>query len=278
MVLAALFCLFLIDEDPTNLHPAFVYSPSEVTSYIAKGKELADKKKRFNDTFMSVSRKPKGVRGEGGTSHESEVACLGLDGAGFKMNSYSAAAEYETMESPLTDPDKGLYLRSLDFFCWLVSAPKVATTAFENSRFASPGDVKVRKFILTDDKGRIYTASTVDKAFSQSGTVTFSGVSTVPTVTTATGVSSTSASVIGTGGSAYGYGSTVSSATVVQQTLVPWSQDHPYFAANYLVSFPLFGADGKPLIGPDVKKLQLHIITESGERVVDYDLGMKRKL
>ncbi len=47
----------------------------------------------------------------------------------------------------------------------------------------------------------------------------------------------------------------------------------PYYSDNYVVRFPLFDpATGKAYVKTGCKKIKLHIITQSGEQAVEYEL------
>ena len=91
--------------------------------------------------------------------------------------------------------------------------------------------------------------------------------------------STTFATAYGSDGSyAHSTASTQTDSTYTTNEYIPWSESHPYYSTSYTVSFLLFDKDGNALITPKTKKITLHIFTETGEQVVEYDLSKRAKV
>lgn len=267
------------DQTPpgSGLHPAFVLSPGDVEAAIKRGEDTAKKGQKLQSLTDKYSRKPHWVRGKKGTVHESRVWCSSLDGTGISLESYRAASKYETLRIPDFLRKSGGHLNTLDFEVVLTSAPKLPQVAqngivWSGFKAADEADVRVEKFVLSDDRDHFFEANEgATSGTDSSGSVTESGISAIPKYTEVTNANvSVSANAYGTGGhsyaQAYGYGS----ATSTRFEYVPWSQQHPYFQARYRVCFSLFDKDGKPRISRDAKEIVLRIVTANGEQDVTY--------
>lgn len=125
----------------------------------------------------------------------------------------------------------------------------------EQTGTADVKDVRVRKFVVSDDKGNNFNAD-VTSGSNSTGTMTFSGE-------TQTGRTN----VIGWNPRSF--------ATI--NTYERFTAEHKYYFASYEVTIPLFNSQGKALITPDVKELTLHIITDNGEQQVKYQLAARKR-
>jgi outer membrane protein assembly factor BamB len=118
------------------------------------------------------------------------------------------------------------------------------------------------RFVLSDDRGHNWVAEeTATKSEDKSGALTIGGLPPLPSRQTAT-ATATGNGLIGT---THTWSKVTAKATSTRTDFIPWSVERPHYRADYQVSSPLFGSDGKALIGPDVKTLTLRIITETGE-------------
>ena len=243
-----------IQEDVANLHPSFRYTGEQVSRAIQKGEEAAHKGKKLDVIADKMKQNLRWVRGKGGKSHESFVWNEGLDGLLISADAYKSATLYEDSKIPKEYLKSGLHLKALLFRVHLTSIPKQKLFIWQQNKAADEADVKVVKFVLSDDQGHNYTAeSGSTQGKDTSGSVELSGTTAVPTY----GVAST------------GY----FTSTFSQTSYIPWSKQVPYFQAKYIVKFSLFDENGQSRIKPDVKQITLHVVTESGELSAFYKLA-----
>ena len=241
-------------EDVANLHPAFKYTGEQVKRAIEKGVEVAHKGKKFDAIIGKNRQNLHWTRGKGGKSHESFVWNYGVDGMAISFVAYRASSLYENNKIPEEYQQSGLHMKVLMFEVHLTSVPRPAQFIWEQNKDADAADVKVVKFVLSDDKDHNYTAeggSTQGK--DSSGSMNFSGITSVPTI----------------GSISTGY----FTSTFSQVSYIPWSKQAPYYQAKYIARFSLFDEDGQPRIKSDVKQITLHVITESGELSAIYKLS-----
>ena len=254
-----------------SLNRAFRLTAEELNQAIDKGKQLAKQGKKWDDVYKTVSQMPRGVKGEKGKSHESAVYCTTLNAIDMTAAAYKAANNYDPLPPRYTHDG---YAKQIHFFVSLVSVPKVGATVFDSNRTAGNDDVQVKKFVLTDDKGNVINpVDTTSAEGVQSGTMDFSGVNSIRhTDTSQTNANANVYAYDSDGNSANAYGTGSRTTTRTWTEYLPWSESHPYFSATYNVDFPLFDANGQPLIKTDAKSITLHIITPNGEKQVTYDL------
>lgn len=254
-----------------TLSQAFRFTAEELNQAIDKGKQLAQQGKKWDDVYKTVSQMPRGVKGEKGKSHESAVYCTTLNAIDMTAAAYKAANNYDPLPPRYT---RDGYAKQIHFFVSLVSVPKVGATVFDSNRTAGNDDVQVNKFVLTDDKGNVINPVDTNSAKGvQSGIMDFSGVNSIRhTDTSQTNANANVYAYDSDGNSANAYGTGSRTTTRTWTEYLPWSESHPYFSATYNVDFPLFDANGQPLIKTDVKSITLHIITPNGEKQVTYDL------
>lgn len=215
-----------------------------------------------------------GVKGEKGKSRDSIVTWVNSNGGDYVFPAYLAASNYEPL--PPRRPS-GVFESDIIFFVMLKSVPSVKRSIFDHARSADEDDVTVTKFVLTDDKGEVlFPENTRSVGGVQSGMDHFWGTHQIQhhdTENVQVNTDSTTNPPVGNG-----YWPTETTGTATGTVThnwteaIPWSEDHPYYSATYNIQFPLFGADGQPLIKADVKSITLHMITPNGEKDVTYDL------
>lgn len=255
-----------------DLHPAFVLSPKRIETAIQRGQRMAKEGKTAEDIAKINAQLPRGVKGEKGRSHESRVTCRSLDAGEYLARAYRAAAAYEPLKVDEDVRRNGTFLTAVEFEVSLVSMPR--------AKGADKGDVDVEKFVLTDDRGRIIQpAEAVTTSPVYQGTVTYSGVTAVSETVDATTVAlATTTDVKTEDGKTTSVTTTGESTTTqVRTEYKPWSADYPYYSAKYTVRFPLFDADGRPLVTRETKAITLHIITGTGERIAEYKLSPSKE-
>jgi hypothetical protein len=255
------------------LNPAFLLTSDQVEQAIKDGREAAKKGSTARDFVSHNAKHPYGVRGEMGIAHESGVICYSLDGFGISLLAFNAEAQYKPLNLPPgVDEQHNAFAKTLEFGVVLESFPNVQRNG-KMRREAHEQDVIATRFVLTDDQGHVFEATHSEPMTEvQSGIQSNQGVAAVPRFGSSSTSTSMSANASGSSGSAFGYGSETSISSYYSTDYIPWSQSHPYYMASYRVSFPVFGADGQPLFTRTTKRITLHILTESGERAVDYDL------
>lgn len=228
--------------DRAHLNPAFILSPADVAKAIRKGQEDAKKGRHAGDLLQDTSRLLRGGRAVKKGDDEPSASCLGLNGFGVVFHAFALASSGQPPDFPPETFRDGLFLKRLNFTVSLRSPQSTAGSDME--RRAGEGDVRVTDFLLTDDRGDlIRPVMPTDNASAPAATPSAATPSTI----------------------AY-----------PAEEYTPWSQQHPYYAAEYTVSFPLFDAGGSPLIGPDVKTITLHVTTPNGEQTAIYDLKAPR--
>lgn len=257
-----------ITPNVRDLHPAFILTPKRIDAAIKRGQKMAKEGKTQEDIDRINAQLPRGIKGEKGRSHESRVTCKSLDAAEWIAQAYRAATVYEPFKADENILRDGTYLSAIEFEVELVSMPR--------ARWAEHGDVDVEKFVLTDDQGQIIKpleALTTEPVYQ--GTVTRSGVTAVSETVDATTVALATTTSVQTEDGKTTTSTTTGEATTTQvrTEYKPWSADYPYYSAKYTVRFPLFGPNGNPLVTRDTKKLTLHIITGTGERIAEYKLS-----
>ena len=259
--------------DASGLHPAFKLSPAQVLAAMQIGREAAKKGHKLDSIMDSFKEMPVWTRGRGGTSHESRVWIWNVYGNNISAMEYDSATKYEDSRVPKKLTTEGYFARDVKFDVLVTSVPKVARNRFQHNKNADDADVHVIKFVLSDDLGNNYAAIEGSaEAKDTSGTMTFTGKRAHTTYGQSQTNSTASGTATGPGGTAYGtaYGS--SNSTYTQTEYIPWSVTKPYYQARYIVSFSLFDAGGHARIGPDVKKLTLHIVNGTGELTAVYPL------
>lgn len=256
-----------------SLHPTFRLTSEQVKAALEKGEEYAKKKKMPKDFLGRYRQQPRWVRGQSGKVHESYVYCLNMDGIPLTMEAYTAKTRYEPYSVAPEYLEGGMYMTSLQFDVLLTDVPKVPKWRWQHYDAADPVNVKAIRFVLENDKGTLIQSETGSLDTSTtSGEMRFSRVRSIPNTSTTRTTYDARASVTGSGGYAYGYGSGSSTSTSTWYSYHAWTETHPYYQARYNVEFPLFGADGRAIIGPETKKFILHIVLANGEQQVEYKL------
>jgi hypothetical protein len=227
-----------------------------------KGKKEFEDHKSLQDVFGPYQKHPVGVIGEKGTSHQSTVVFNADRGIEEIVRSYQASANYKPFDLPADLRANGSFLKTINFFIDLESTPRMRGNRVRGD--AAPDDVNVTNAVVTDDQGETIFPLSNKPLTSNSGEINYSGVDVVPQTVT----QRSTASATGSGG----YASATGFSTVTYNSLIPWSEDHPYYEASYVVVFPLFDDKGEPLIRDNAKKITLHIIRPVGEQQVEYDL------
>lgn len=260
----------IVNHEET-LNQAFRLTAEQLNQAIDKGKQLAQQGKKWDDVGKPVAQMPRGVKGEKGKSHELVVYCMTLNAVNLTAAAYEAANNYDPLP-PRYSHDR--FFDQVHFIVSLQSVPKVGKKAFDRNRLADEEDVQVTKFVLTDDKGNVINPlGTTSGNGVQKGVMDFSGTNRLEhTETSQTNENADASAYDLNGNSAYAEGSGTRTTTRTWTQYVPWSESHPYFTATYNVDFPLFDANGQPLIKTDAKSITLHIITPNGEKQVTYDL------
>jgi hypothetical protein len=113
------------------------------------------------------------------------------------------------------------------------------------------------KFVLSDDQGNNIAAGETKSGEVATGTQTFTGAAAVPT---------------------FGSGSVSGGGTTIRSwwsstAYVPFSENHPYYNASYVVAFNLYDDKDNLVLSPKTKEVTLRIITSTGEEDVVYPLG-----
>ena len=224
-----------VTYDVSSLNPHFTITPAEIAKCISDASRDVEKNTGEDKILDPFYRTPSGVRGSHGKAHESGVWLVDMDGAPFLLEGYKAAHLYEKPDIPESWMKVGAYAHAVRFIVSLVDLPKIGTTIFDKDRTANTAAVTVEKFILTDDTDHAI------KPFANGG-VTNLGLKT-------------------------DYDTFYSRGNRNRFSYLP------YYTNRYIVEFPLFDtATGKALIKTTCKKIRLHIISQSGEQAVDYDL------
>jgi hypothetical protein len=221
--------------DVKSLNAHFKVTPAQIAQAQSDAAHDVEKNTGMGKCLDSYVRTPSGVRGSHGKAHESTVTLGQMDGVPFVAEAYNALHLYQKPDIPDSWAKSGAYCRQITFRAELMTLPKIGVTDFDRDRLADSGAVTVEKFILTDDANHAIQPLT-------DGGVTDEGLVTDSSLFTSMGDPNRSAYL-------------------------------PYYSENYVVRFPLFDtATGKALIGTGCKKITLHIITQSGEQAVDYEL------
>jgi hypothetical protein len=260
-----------------HLNSAFKIPPDVCQKLIDEGVKGYQAHKQLGDLVGFIRQNPVGVIGEKGKSHQSYVYFTSYNGAELITASYQSAANFV----PLDVPDyktNGLYFHEAQFNITLCSTPKVGTNIWTGAasvtRTASPDDVAVTKFVLTDDSGAVIFPVGSSSQGVSTGDMQFSGTAVIPHADTQRTNSTATVNAYGSDGSsatASGYGT--STTTTLYNQYIPWSVSHPYYEANYSVTFPLFDANGNPLVTDAAKSVTLHMITPNGEMDTTYNLN-----
>lgn len=289
--------------DEARVHPAFVMNQRGMQRARSRGRSFAEKGRTIDDLMKSVRKVPKWFRGKKGLSSDSAVWCTSLEGLPVSVPAFHAASGYSASDVAPETSDTVCVVQSVDFIVSLASMPEViggmmplappgiarrgvwgefwrsyeAVAAARSgpprvTREADPGDVEVIRFVLSDGRGNHYEASVSVGGQRENGTAIYSGAFALPRVIRGT----TNIQADGTARGPMGVSSfSVSGTGHSEATLIeyqPWTVERPYLRKAYLVRFPLFGADGKPRITPEVKELTLHILLPNGEQRVVYKL------
>jgi len=221
--------------DVNSLNAHFKVTPTQIAQAQSDASHDVEKNAGIDKHLEPYVRTPSGVRGSHGKAHESTVQLYEMDGVPFIEEAYNALHLYQKPNIPNSWTKNGAYCRQITFRAELMTLPKIGVTDFDRDRLADSGAVTVEKFILTDDANHAIQPLT-------DGGVTDEGLVTASNIFTSMGNPDRSAYL-------------------------------PYYSEDYMVRFPLFDtATGKALIGTGCKKITLHIITQSGEQAVDYDL------
>lgn len=287
----------------SGLHPTFLLSPDEISAAIKRGEEAARKGKTLDDLYKAYRQQPRWARGKEGKVHESAVWCYSLDGMVLSEAAYQAGRMYTPLNIPEEYRTGGCHVNDLVFDLILTSVPKIKPTAesqgrvwgaviaaiggaardpggveYEVAAQADERDVKVLKFVLSDDQGHNYDAQ-AEAVTGQdtSGQMTSSGTNIIPQTVTQNSSFTATGSAYGSGGYATARATGHGTSTYTMQQYIPWSTTNPYYQARYRVRFSLFDEDGKARIGPSVKEITLRIITENGEQDVVYKLPKEKE-
>ena len=254
--------------------------------------------------MKAYREQPRWVRGKEGKVHESAVWCYGLDGIMMSIQAYNAARMYTPLNMPKERQTDGNVTITgfLDFDVVLTSVPKIKETGasagrrlgaaiaaiaggtssptgveYELRTQANEQDVKVLKFVLSDDQGHNYEAEAgATTGQDNPGQMTSSGTNIIPQTVTQNSSFTATGSAYGSGGYATATATGYGTSTYTVQQYIPWSTTNPYYQARYSVRFSLFDEDGKARIGPSVKEITLRIITENGEQDVVYKLPKEK--
>ena len=287
----------------SGLHLTFLLAPDEVSAAIKRGEEAARKGKTLDDLWKAYRQQPRWVRGKDGKIHESAVWCYSLDGMMLSQTAFQAARMYTPQNIQEGHRTDWVVVDSLDFEVLLTSVPKIKETGasqgrrvgaaiaaigggtsnptgieYELKTQADERDVKVLKFVLSDDRGNNYDAESGAAAGQDtSGQMTSSGTNIIPQTITQNSSWTATGSAYGSGGYATARANGYGTSTYTMQQYVPWSTTNPYYQARYSVRFSLFDEDGKARIGPGVKEITLRIITENGEQDVVYKLPKEKE-
>jgi hypothetical protein len=224
-----------VTYDVSSLNSHFKVSPTDIAKCLSDGSHDVEKNTGLDKLVEPYHRTPSGVRGSHGKARESGVWLYNMDGEPFLVEGYNAAHLYEKPDVPESWAKNGAYAHEVRFHVGLMDLPKIGVTIFDRDRLADSSAVTVEKFILTDDSNHAiqpWPTNGVIDKGLQTASDTF-----------------------------YSAGNKNRFAYL------------PYYSEAYEVSFPLFDTTtGKALIGTSCKKITLHIITQTGEQAVDYEL------
>lgn len=147
--------------------------------------------------------------------------------------------------------------------------PSFAGLGAQISRHADPENLKdVRCVLKIGDRIIQPDKQPGDLTISRSDEV---NLFSIPTTTYIRGKSNTTANAYGKNGSyAYGTASTASSYTVTSRTT--GSQEYSTYSSNFIVLFPTRDKDGKPLITPNDKDIEIKVVKKSGELKTTFQL------
>ncbi len=222
-------------------HPAFVLSSEIVRAATARGESLAKKGKKWEDIqkdFKKSRKTPKSAFKKEEVKNCS-VFFRSLDALPVIEASYQSTVQNKTNTLPDGLLDKNFTLANLEFEVSLRSDPVALPGQGHNVRQASEKAVQADEFFLTDDQGN----STVAKPDSLVGEPSF-GFKQVKTI-------------------------------LYQPVFQRWEirrHEWPYYGRDYKVVFPMYNADGKPIISADAKKVTLYILTPELSLCAEYDL------
>ena len=178
-LLCVLFTAFVLpalaqDTPPPDhgeeLPAALRITPAQIADAVQKGQEYAKKNGTYVGMLDKYRQNPVWMRGEGGKSHESYVRVLNLNGITISALAFQSARKYETLQLPERFKAKGGYNNDIRFEVFLKSIPHIARNRFQKERSADEQDVTVVQFVLSDDQGHNFDA-TSNEGSQSSGTV-----------------------------------------------------------------------------------------------------------
>ena len=260
----------------SDCHPVFRVDKGDYERAMAQGADLAKHGKSEEEAYSRTTVTPKWTRGGGAPTGDSRVRAVGIGTAPITYQAAHSAKLYEAANLPQSVVQGeacvhnlffDVYLKSKDTWGPTEAARLSAIVALANAlkdpknaqyyadqilkdvelkSKANPLDTNVLKFVIEDDRGHQWPVAQSDD---------------LPKRTV---------------GTLYGLTPSTDQGPVANLTKTEeYSEQHPCVVQVYAINFPLFDAEGNALIGKDVKRLTLHMVTERGEQTAVFDLGKK---
>ena len=245
----------MVPPNPNNVValPGLRYTQKMIDDAIQIGKDAAKKGKTVDGLFEPYRQNPRWVLGHAGTVHESYVYLTDLNAMPLAYDVWHAVKFYE----PIKIDDQytpGAVQKNLTFVVNLCAISKmkkkwipfvgVSTASVD----AEPEDVKVQKFVLSDDQNNNIAADEVKTGDVKAGSNTLFGTNSVTTFCLA--------------------GQSSWTSTIFE----PWSEKHPKYTVEYNVDFSLYDEKDNLVLASNTKQITLRIITSKGEQDVVYKL------
>jgi len=226
-------------------NPAFVLTGEQCAKAIDKGIRFANSGKSLKDMVKDVRTGRVGHKGDIGDVANSWTACYSLNGSGLACAAYTNSLHYVSNDDLKQKYANGSTCDTVDF------EANVGVYGY------GEGYVRVTDFILTDDKGdMLHATPTYDSGPSNQG-YTYSASRSEDhdeTITDADG----------------------NQLKVKVKVDVPYTGHYNVESEHYQVKFKIANDAGKYFISPDAKVIVLHMVTNTGERSIKFDLRPPR--
>jgi len=257
-------------QDEAALNSAFKLTPEQVKIIVSRAEVAAKQGKKLDDLVKPYRHNPEWTRGKKGKAHESYVWAMSFEGFPITCDAFKSASLYETNKLIENLKTTGASASGLNFSAVLSSMPRIARFAWESNKNADENEIRVVKFVLSDDHEHNLNADISTIRSSQStGDVTFTGVA--PQVSKSSGSTNATGSVVTPDGQTTSV-TARANTSFTRTDYIPWSVQRPFYTAKYFVRFPMYDEQGHPFVTEDVKEITLHIITQAGELTTSYKI------
>lgn len=271
-LLLPLLCAVAHEDEP--VHPAFLVSKASVESVWKKGYEDGQKKRDVRKALSLTQRQIDSFH----TGPLYKVGCawsyLLHPRAQIYVSAHTAGKQYWSpadVDKAKADFDgySDKEPRYIGFFVELNEMPQFAGAYATLSRRADPSNLSdVRAVLKVGDRIIQPKEQPGDLTVSKSDNINFFSI---PTTTYVRGTTTATASAYGSGGYASATGYSSSSYAVTSYST--GSQKYSQYRGQFTVLFPLRDENGKPLIKPTDKEVELIVIKKSRELKATYKLA-----